>query len=109
MMEDAAELCERRNSPVFTDFLTEAEQAAAAAVMRRVGANYLLYGGYEDAERRMLGVFPPYDEPDGSLFPIDSITAVCRASEKLAALTHLPSMEKYPYSPSFSTTIIPSL
>lgn len=83
MMEDAAELCERRNSPVFTDFLTEAEQAAAAAVMRRVGANYLLYGGYEDAERRMLGVFPPYDEPDGSLFPIDSITAVCRASEKL--------------------------
>ena len=53
MMEDAAELCERRNSPVFTDFLTEAEQAAAAAVMRRVGANYLLYGGYEDAERRM--------------------------------------------------------
>ena len=48
MMEDAAELCERRSSPVFTDFLTETEQAAAAAVMRRVDANYLLYGGYPD-------------------------------------------------------------
>lgn len=82
MMEDAAELCERRSSPVFTDFLTETEQAAAAAVMRRVDANYLLYGGYPDAERRMLGVFPPYDEPDPALFPMDAVTVRCRASDR---------------------------
>ena len=36
-MEDAAELCERRNSPVFTDFLTEAEQAAARSALTLFG------------------------------------------------------------------------
>lgn len=83
MMEDAAALCERRNSPVFTDFLTEKEQAEAAAVMKASQANYLLFGGYDGAERCMLGVFPPYDETDTELFPMDSVTVQYRASEKL--------------------------
>ena len=83
MMEDAAELCERRNSPVFTDFLTEEEQGTASAVMQAARANYLLFGGCEDAERCMLGVFPPYDEPDTTLFPMDSVTVQCRASQRL--------------------------
>ena len=84
MMEDAAALCERRNAPVFTDFLTEEEQSVAIAVMKAAQAQYLLYGGFEEAERRMLGVFPPYEEPDASLFPMDSVTAEYRASETLS-------------------------
>ena len=83
MLEDAAELCARRNSPVFTGFLTEAEQKAAEQVMRRCGAVYMLWGGFDDAERRMLGVFPPYDEPDASLFPLDSVTAVFRTADSV--------------------------
>lgn len=74
MMEDAAELCERRNAPVFTDFLDEEKQGIAISVMKQAHANYLLFGGYENAERCMLGVFPPYDEPDAELFPMDVIT-----------------------------------
>ena len=83
MLEDAAELSDRRNRPVFTDFLTEAEQTEALSVMKRLGANYLLWGGYEDAERCMLGVFPPYDEPDAALFPIDGVTASFRAADSV--------------------------
>lgn len=84
MMEDAAALCERRNAPVFTDFLTEEEQGTAIAVMKAARANYLLFGGCEDAERRMLGVFPPYEEPDTALFPMDSVTVTYRSSEKIS-------------------------
>jgi RNA-binding protein YlmH len=83
MMEDAAELCERRNAPVFTDFLTEEEQGIAISVMKQTGANYLLFGGYENAERCMLGVFPPYDEPDTELFPMDTVTAEYRTADRL--------------------------
>ena len=83
MLEDAAELCERRNRPAFTGFLTEAEQTAAQSVMKRLRANFLLWGGFDGAERRMLGVFPPYDEPDGTLFPIDGVTASFRAADSV--------------------------
>ncbi len=81
MIEDAAELCLRRSRPVFTGFLTEAEQASAEALIKRSGAGYLMWGGFDDAERRMLGVFPPYDEPDRELFPIDPVTASFRETE----------------------------
>lgn len=84
MMEDAAALCERRNAPVFTDFLTEEEQGIAVSVMKAAQAKFLLFGGFEEAERCMLGVFPPYEEPDTTLFPMDSVTAEYRASEKLS-------------------------
>ena len=83
MLEDATALCQRRNRPVFTDFLTEVEQTAAESLMKRLHANYLLWGGFEDAERRMLGVFPPYDEPDGELFPMDGITAAFRTADSV--------------------------
>lgn len=81
-LSDALTLCERRSAPVFTDFLTEEEQALAAAYMTRAGADYRLYGGWEDAERCMLGVFPAYEAPSAEAFPIDAVTARCRPSEK---------------------------
>lgn len=82
-LEDAASLCDRRGTPVFTDFLTEEQQGTAAAVMKRAGAGYLLFGGFDDAERCMLGVFPPYQEPSGKYFPIDAVTVTYRAADRL--------------------------
>ncbi len=41
---------------VFSGFLTAEECAEAAAICRRFGAPFLLYGGYEDSERKMLAV-----------------------------------------------------
>ncbi len=83
MMEDAAELCERRNAPVFTDFLDEEKQGIAISVMNQYNANYMLFGGYDDAERCMLGVFPPYDEPDTEIFPMDAVTVEFRHADEL--------------------------
>lgn len=83
MLEDAAELSSRRNRPVFTDFLTEAEQVTAESLMKHRSANYMLWGGFDEAERRMLGVFPPYDEPCTELFPIDAITASFREADRV--------------------------
>lgn len=81
-LRDAAGLCRRREAPVFTDFLSEEEQAFAQSAVRRLGAeNALFWGGWEEAERRMLGFFPPYGEPDTALFPMDPVTVTCRASE----------------------------
>ena len=81
-LSDAVRLCERRGAPVFTDFLAEEQQALAAAYLSRAGADFLLYGGWEDADRRMLGIFPPYEAPGAEAFPIDAVTVRCRPSEK---------------------------
>lgn len=83
MLEDAVELCARRGRPAFTVFLTEAEQAASEPLMKRLGANFLFWGGFDEAERRMLGIFPAYDQPDTGLFPMDSVTVSFRASESV--------------------------
>lgn len=83
MTADAVRLCGSRGTPVFTDFLTETQQAAAEAVAGHSGANYLLWGGFEDAERRMLGVFPDGEEADRALFPIDAVTVSYRVADKV--------------------------
>lgn len=55
----------------FSGFLDERQQALAEAVLRKLSCtNYLFYGGAENCERLMLGVFPSDVEPDTSLFPI---------------------------------------
>lgn len=37
------------------------------------GCTYKFFGGYDDAERVFLGVFPPYSQPCGEDFPIKAI------------------------------------
>lgn len=81
-IRDAVSRSERQDIPVFTAFLTETEQAAAEGLVRRAGAVYRFFGGYDGAERRMLGVFPPGSEPDDSRFPIDAVTVTVRSGEK---------------------------
>ena len=81
-LRDAVFLCQKRGVPIFTGFLTEAEQTAATDFLRRQDINWLLYGGFEEAERRMLGVFPNFAPPSPDEFPIDAITVTCRKTDK---------------------------
>lgn len=46
---------------------------------------YMFYGGRENADRVMLGVFPDYKDPEKLVFPITSLTA---RYPKNAGLTH---------------------
>ncbi len=47
--------------------------------------NYKLFGGYDEAHRLMLGVFPPYSEIDNNDFPVKGLTFTYR---KCDVLTH---------------------
>lgn len=75
---------EERNKTGFTFFLGEggaelAKKAVAAASFK----NHLFYGGFEGAERVMLGLFSDYDEPSADKFPISALTFTFRERDKL--------------------------
>lgn len=81
---DMLEICEKSFQPRFSAFLNEREIALAEDVMTEQGCEaYRLYGGYDDASRKMLGVFPPYWEED-DCFPITALVFRYRAADKLS-------------------------
>lgn len=63
-----------KKSPKFIGFLDPAEAADVAAYVNVAGSAYMFFGGYEGAERLVLGVFPMYIEPSAELFPVAPIT-----------------------------------
>ena len=72
--EDLFSLCERYCSPVFSGFLDGAEQALIhdKAVFFG-GYNVMLFGGFDDAEKKIMGVFPEWSETDMAQFPISCL------------------------------------
>ena len=61
-IEDCLRLGEKR--PAFLGFLDLSERAYAEGYLRRAHAeNYRFFGGFPEAERTVLGVFPDYIEP----------------------------------------------
>jgi RNA-binding protein YlmH len=83
-IRDAVRLCELRSAPRFVGFLDE-RQFSVAACMLEPGLNTMFYGGYPDAERRMLGVFPEYFSAQQTEFPIEKIVFSFR---KTATISH---------------------
>ncbi|MBR5540440.1 MAG: hypothetical protein IKU56_03585 [Clostridia bacterium] len=84
-INDACELCEMRSCPRFVGFLDEHRQAVARAVLHEKGtSHFLLYGGYEGAERTILGVFPSFLPPDSDLFPLKAIGFRYRSVARLS-------------------------
>lgn len=72
--EDLFALCEKYSSPVFSDFLDGAEQAVISDnVIFPYGYNTMFFGGFGEAEKRILGVFPEWSDPDAEQFPITCI------------------------------------
>ena len=67
--EDLFALCDKYQSPRFSAFLTEEEQALLAPVIKSV-LNWRFYGGYPEAGRKVLGVFPEWAEPEEADFTI---------------------------------------
>lgn len=82
-IRDAIRLCSAKSTPRFVGFLDMRQAAAALAVCRQEKAEGRFFGGYEDAERRVFGVFPDWCEPDDSLYPIVALTAEYRAADRL--------------------------
>ncbi len=81
-IEDLTSLCYTRQKPVFSQFLSEAKQALAQKVLQSIYFdNYIFFGGSENCERKMLGVF--YNEPEQLAFPISAIEFKYRVCDKL--------------------------
>ena len=93
MEENAAmlnELCQRaakRHITLYSRFLNLAQQREGEIAARRAGAEYCLYGGAQDCERRMLAVSGE-DMPDESLFPIACLLAAPRSARFAAPIAH---------------------
>ena len=54
---------------VFSSFLTAEESAEAAAICKKAGAPFMLYGGYSESERKMLAISSLDEETLKSCFP----------------------------------------
>ncbi len=69
---DCLAACEKKGAPVFSDFMdpVRAEKFKAA-----LGSGVMSWGGYADAERRILGFFPDGRAGGVAEFPIKILRA----------------------------------
>lgn len=69
--EDLFSLCDKYCCPRFSGFLDGAEQALIQDKMVfPYGYNTMIFGGFADAEKKILGVFPEWMEANTEEFPI---------------------------------------
>ncbi|MBE6883527.1 MAG: hypothetical protein E7487_02860 [Ruminococcaceae bacterium] len=67
----------------FIGFLDERAAEIVLAAAARVGfRNVCFFGGYEGAERVYLGVFPDYEEPNETEYPITAVELSYREADK---------------------------
>lgn len=82
-LRDCIQQSSRR--PCFLGFLDESQAAACMERLKgRADIRCLFWGGYEDAERVILGLFPDYLEPDPELFPLVPLTFSYRREDTLS-------------------------
>ena len=80
-LDDAVYLCEKRGRAAFLPFMSERKQALAKQHLSGLHFEaYRFFGGYEGAERRMLGVFCENGEEP---FPISALEITFRKSDRL--------------------------
>lgn len=72
--EDLFKLCQRHCEMKFSPFLDGGEIALIEDELHMpYGYNTMFFGGYDGAERKMLGVFPEWQEACGEEFPVSVI------------------------------------
>ncbi len=80
---DMADICEKSYTPRFSNFLDERQIALAQSALNGRGfENYSFFGGYRDASRKVLGVFPPYCGEEK--FPVSAVVFKYRENDKLS-------------------------
>ena len=67
----------------FTFFFDERQQALAKRFLQYSGFHdFMFYGGFDKAGRKLMGLFPEYMEPDSTEFPVRAVTLRYRAADK---------------------------
>lgn len=84
-IEDRISLCALRRTPCFLGFLDERQADLSEKIARNLGIqSFMLWGGYENAQRRVFGVFPQDLAPDSECFPVVSIYISFRKDDSLS-------------------------
>ena len=89
---DTADLCERTSSFKFLGFLSLEESLLADRILSKRNVKYSFFGGYDTAERVMLGCFPDWAECEENYFPITAVTFDYRKADKLTHRDFLGSL-----------------
>lgn len=85
-IDDLSRMSEKNYSPEYTAFLDERRQMLAETALRCAGAEYFrFFGGYENAVRRVLCIYPEYNAPEDGDFPVKAIKFTFRRQD---AVTH---------------------
>lgn len=71
-LADLEAQAERGHRPCFSRFLDPGE-IRLFTMQARPRIPYMLWGGYADAERKMVGFFPEYMEPEAAAFPLSAL------------------------------------
>ena len=88
--EDLSDLCDTYAKPRFSGFLDGGEQATIFDnVVFPCDYNVLFYGGFPDAEKKIMGVFPQWSEPDTNEFPISCLKVEGGFTRKLTHRDYL--------------------
>ncbi len=88
--EDLYRLCDKHQKPQFSTFLNEAEMAFIKNnIGQRIGYNSYFFGGYDDAMRTVLGVFPEWEEIDTDIFPLKIIKVIKKYKKELTHRDYL--------------------
>ena len=77
---DKVELAQNRGVPACTQFLSAGEQASVTDLLNAWGhPRHILFGGYDDAERRVCAFLPDWLEEDdflaGEELPLSAVEA----------------------------------
>ncbi len=87
---DTADICEKTSRPKYMSFLSAEQAALASDILSKRGVDYAFWGGYEAAERCILGCFPDWMEE--KTFPVSPITFSYRKSDVLRHKDFLGSL-----------------
>lgn len=83
-IDDTAFLCEKRQKPCFLGFLDLREQAVARQICSQVAVDgYTFFGGYPEAERCVMCVYPEYCDSTEIDYPIRAIAFRYRTQKHL--------------------------
>lgn len=84
-IEDVVRLCDKRTTPCYLGFLDLREKAAAQTILATLvdEDSYAFYGGYTEAERSLLAVFPAYFPPEDADYPLRAVAFHYRTQRQL--------------------------
>lgn len=88
--EDLFRLCDKYASPQFSDFLDGGELVTIREkAVIPFDYNVIYFGGFPDAEKQIMGVFPQWIEPELSEFPIVCLKVIGGYTRKLTHRNYL--------------------